>query len=600
MSNNVYNDITEFDKNDLRDKGFTLDKKTIALIVVLGVIVIFYFQIMEALGLYSPAPPPQQKTQTEIVDSAQTDTNSYMTPETTAAETLNNISADKLPTEIPAAAASVDSFVVQDSIIIETNRYIIILSSFGGGPVSQILKGYEYRDGNKIEMLPNSEAATPETRFAGGTFSTSQLSFASNLNPGKYDVTSGQLNLTYSYLNEEGAAIQRHYTFYADNYHYDLSIELVEPHKLGLTGKYSLIWNTPLGVTEPQPQIDYDEMSALAYQGGGLEHLDDFEDDRLKQSLEGNTIWAGVRSKYFAAVMIPRSRDAEAVFATGYKNPIETDDGMVDERKITVGIDMPFANVVSLVDSFTVFVGPMEYYKMKKYDVHLEEILDIGTTPFVGWLIKIFAVPIMWILPKMYQFIPNYGLVIILFAFMVKIITLPLSMKSFKSMNAMKELQPKIEQLKKKHEKNPQQLNSETMKLYKEHGVNPISGCLPMLPQMPLFFALFAVFKSTILLRNAPFVWFIDDLSRGASSYTDPYMILVLIMVAAQFASQKVTMGGATTQQNKAFAYIMPLFMGWAFHSFASGLVLYWTCFSVFSLLDYVIFKRKNKNPQVQ
>ena len=203
----------------------------------------------------------------------------------------------------------------------------------------------------------------------------------------------------------------------------------------------------------------------------------------------------------------------------------------------------------------------------------------------------------MWLLPRMYTVIPNYGLVIILFALLVKIVTLPLSMKSFKSMNAMKELQPKIEELKKKHKKDPQSMNQEMMKLYKKHGVNPMSGCLPILLQMPLFFALFSVFRSTILLRDAPFVWFISDLSRGASSFTDPYIILVLLMVGFQFLSQKLTM--PSTQQNKALMYVMPFFMGFIFYKFSAGLVLYWTCFSAFSLIDYFLFKR-NKNVEVK
>jgi len=135
------------------------------------------------------------------------------------------------------------------------------------------------------------------------------------------------------------------------------------------------------------------------------------------------------------------------------------------------------------------------------------------------------------------------------------------------------------------------------MAIYKKHGVNPMSGCLPILPQMPLFFALFSVFRQTILLRGAPFVGFIDDLSVGAQSFTDPYMILVVIMVGAQFLSQRFTM--ASTQQNKALMYMMPLFMGFIFRTFAAGLVLYWTCFSLFSLLDYVVFKRKNSAPVV-
>ena len=136
------------------------------------------------------------------------------------------------------------------------------------------------------------------------------------------------------------------------------------------------------------------------------------------------------------------------------------------------------------------------------------------------------------------------------------------------------------------------------MKLYKKHGVNPMSGCLPILLQMPLFFALFSVFRSTILLRDAPFVWFITDLSRGASGFTDPYIVLVLIMIGFQFLSQKLTM--PSTQQNKALLYVMPLFMGFIFYKFAAGLVLYWACFSAFSLLDYFLFKRNKKNVEVK
>ena len=251
---------------------------------------------------------------------------------------------------------------------------------------------------------------------------------------------------------------------------------------------------------------------------------------------------------------------------------------------------MAFANVTSVADTFTVFVGPLDYSIMSSYDVDLEDMLDIGTTPFIGWIIKPFAIAVIWLLPKMYSVVSNYGVVIILFALLVKVVTLPLSLKSFKSMSAMKELQPKIEELKKKHKKNPQALNAEMMKMYKAHGVNPMSGCLPMLPQMPLFFALFSVFRSTILLRDAPFVWFITDLSRGATGLTDPYIILVVIMVGTQFISQKFTM--PSTQQNKIFLYIFPLFMGWLLYRFPAGLVVYWTCFSVFSLLDYIVFKR--------
>jgi len=571
-----------------------IDKKSLPLIILLVILVVFYFQIMEFLGFYSPAKPKQPIEQQPVaVDTAESRSIPVEHPDSLPEQ----IQELKKPLPVMADTGKVDS-LLSDTIIVNTNTFTVILTSFGGGVVSLELTDYTYRDGRTIQMLPDAEYATPEATFAGGTFSTSRVGFRSSLEPGAYDATREPLELVYNYgVPGEGEIIKK-YRFYPDGYHFDLTLEVINPEKLGFERQYKMVWNTPLGVTEPLPETDYQAMEAVAMMSGSREKLDDFEDDRLNQSLTGYTSWGGVRSKYFAAVLIPRNRTADAVFADGEKQKVATPSGRIEQRRITVGLDMPFANVSSLADTFTVFVGPLDYTIMSKYNVDLEDMLGIGTTPFIGWIIKPFALGIIWLLPRMHYVIPNYGVVIILFALLVKLLTLPLSMKSFKSMNAMKELQPKMEELKKKHKKNPQALNAEMMKLYKAHGVNPMSGCLPMLPQMPLFFALFSVFRSTILLRDAPFVWFISDLSRGASGLTDPYIILVIIMVGTQFISQKFTMA-TTTQQNKMFMYIFPFFMGWLLYKFPAGLVLYWTCFSVFSLLDYVIFKRRKK-PEVK
>ncbi|HSH00330.1 MAG TPA: YidC/Oxa1 family membrane protein insertase, partial [candidate division Zixibacteria bacterium] len=130
-----------------------------------------------------------------------------------------------------------------------------------------------------------------------------------------------------------------------------------------------------------------------------------------------------------------------------------------------------------------------------------------------------------------------------------------------------------------------------------EAGVNPLASCLPMLAQMPLFFALFRVFNATILFRGAPFMLWWDDLSRGALTWTDPYMILVLIMVVLMFLQQKVSM---TDPRNKAMVYIMPLLFGFMFHSFSSGLVIYWTVFSAFSLVEQLIGNRQRAREHLQ
>lgn len=542
---------------------------------------------MEFLGLYKPATPKTPAEQTAVdtttqAASPQTLTQTEKTPEPAPAD---------IP---PADTTALTETVIGDTVVITTEKYIVRLSSLGGGPISMLLREYDYRNDTLIEMIPNALYPTTELAFMGGQMSTSVLGFEASLPPGKYSADSGPLDLTYRYRGPNGGEIVKRFRFYPDKYHFDLFVEVNGLQELGFERQYDLVWNTPLGVTEPQAKTDYEAMEAVAMQAGQREKLDDFEDGRLAQSLTGNTSWAGLRSKYFAAVMIPTNRHAQSAFAKGEKSSVPAPEGgSVEKKVITVGLDMPFASLTgNVADSFTVFVGPLSYMLLSEYKVGLQDMLDIGTTPYVGWIIKPFAIAVIWLLPRMYSVVPNYGLVIILFALLIKLVTMPLSMKQFKSMNAMKELQPKIEELKKKHKKDPQALNRETMKLYKAHGVNPLSGCLPMLPQLPIFFAMFSVIRSTILLRDAPFVWFINDLSLGAASFTDPYMILVLIMVAAQFLSQKLTM--PSTQQNKALIYIMPLFMGFIFRNFAAGLVLYWTCFSVFSLIDYFAFKRRS------
>ncbi len=573
-----------------------MDRKTIILIVALVAVVILYFPALQYFGLVEP-PAPQPTTDSIQQPSSQTQSTGW---ETTQTAPLQQTS-DTLATPVESATLvppPVDSTLPADTVVIRTDKYTVALVTDGGGPVSLLLNEYGYRDKNPIQMLPDAQLATPEISFAGGTFSASRIHYQCNLQPGRYDAITSTQEVTYTFTQPDGGQITKRYLFGPDRYDYDFIFEVNETAKFGFERKYEIIWNTPLGVSEPDLNSDYEMMEAVAMQAGSRATLDDWDDGALNQVMTGTTEWAGVRAKYFAAVMIPRNRVGDAALATGIKREILTADDEIESRHIIAGLEMQFANAPVIADTFTVFVGPLDYTLMSDYEVGLEDILGIGTTPFIGWLIKPFAIAIIWVLPRMYDFIPNYGIVIILFAFLVKMVTLPLSLKSFKSMNAMKMLQPKVDELKKKHKKNPQALNKEMMKMYKAHGVNPMSGCLPILPQMPLFFALFSVFRSTILLRDAPFIFFIDDLSRGASSFTDPYIILVLIMIAAQFISQKFTMASAT-QQNKALMYIMPLFMGFIFYRFAAGLVLYWACFSLFSLVDYMIFRR-DKAPEIK
>lgn len=490
-----------------------MDKKSIILVVILAVVILFYWQILEFLGLHTPAEPPTP-TQTTQVDTVRP-----VPPDTQPTPAWEG---DQIPDQAvlsskdPAQIDTISTSNPSDTFVIVTNKYRVVLASFGGGPVSMELKDHTYRDGTPIEMIPAALSATPELRFADNKYSTTRLPFSASVNPGEYVIDRQDFNIEFTYLSEAGGIIRRQFTFYPDQYHYDLKVTVENRAVLGFERQYQIVWNNPLEPAEPDLKTDYEAMQAVAMMGGSREQLDDYEDDRLNQSLSGATTWAGIREKYFTAVIIPRSQPADGVFARGRKWQVNTpNNGTVDAREVIVGLDMNIeTGSPNVVDSFTVYVGPTSYRQLASYEVDLEDMLGIGTTPVIGLLIKPFAIGIIYLLPIMYKIIPNYGVVIILFAFLIKLITLPLSMKSFKSMQAMKDLQPKMKELQEKHKKNPQALNAEMMKLYKKHGVNPMSGCLPMLPQMPIFFAMFSVFQATILLRDAPFFWFINDLSR--------------------------------------------------------------------------------------
>ena len=564
-----------------------MDKKTIILIIALGILVIFWIPIMTWLGVINPRQQqPAEQKQTETVQPQKrpdsvTETAEYDRDTSAISPTPGQ------PTEISETDTA--TFIPEDSIVIETNNFEITLTNHGGGPVSFKLKNYLYANGEPIQMLPNCEQATPRLNFNNRSYPANKFVYESSVKPGRYSITSGEYEVAYTYTNSDGGQLIKRYRFNPDKYDYELIVEMENREALGFEREYLLEWQNPLEPTEINLEDDYNNMWAMALMGDERIKFDDYTNNMFKVSQTGVTNWIASRSKYFTVILMPDGEAGTGAVAEGYKEKILVEGENITARRLSIGVMMELPYEARVADSFTVYVGPADYEILAEYNNKTDDIVDIGTTPYVGWIIKIFAVPIMWLLPRMYNIIPNYGLVIILFALLVKLITWPLTKKAVQSMSAMRELQPKMEELKKKHKNNPQALQRETMKMYKEMGVNPLSGCLPYLPQMPLFFALFAVFRSTILLRQASFILWWDDLSRGALSVTDPYIILVILMVVLMFLQQKMTM---TDPKNKALMYIFPLMLGFLFYRASAGLVLYWTCFSLFSFLEQIIFRR--------
>ena len=194
----------------------------------------------------------------------------------------------------------------------------------------------------------------------------------------------------------------------------------------------------------------------------------------------------------------------------------------------------------------------------------------------------------------LYRLIPNYGVAIILLATLVRVVLHPLNMSSMKSQRALMKIQPEMERLRAKHKNDPQALNTAIMGLYRENKVNPAGGCLPMLVQMPLFFALYSVLFNAIELRQAPFFGWIDDLSAPdlvASVASFPIRLLPLLMTASGFLTQMLT---PTDPKQKPTMYMMNVFMLVFFYNLPSGLVLYWTVMNLLTAAQQWLVMRQD------
>ncbi len=574
-----------------------MDKKTIIIIVALSLLILFWVPILQLIGVVKPVAHTERPR--TAADSAQTlvskDTAATTTPTSTAPAT--SVSAAQVPTSTDSSVALAATAPVE-TVFVETKKYIVALSSRGGGPVSLKLKeyGYAWNTAEQIEMLPAAPKPEPQIIFKDKKFNTSDVMYSANGARGHIDATSQDRTVTFTYHDSAGGAIEKTYTFHPDAYSYDFAITIPDRVALGIERNYQVQWENGFGATEWDENNDYHSSFGMALLTSERELLGEeglfvhdwdgnqFSESTSPDSLAIDVNWVGKRSKFFTVIMAPRNKLGNGYFGSGLKFKGRGGRGEeIQKRTISVGMSMPIKSDAALSDSFTVYVGPLNWQGMKSYGLEFETMFDIGTTPFIGWLIKLFAIPIIWLIPNMFVIIPNYGLVIILLGVAIKLVTWPLSRKSVKSMAAMRELGPRMEKLKEKHKNNPQALQQAMMKMYKEAGVNPLASCLPMLPQMPLFFALFSVFNSTILFRGAPFVYPWTDLSRGAQGIVDPYIILVLVMVALMFIQQKMT---ATDPRQKMMVYLMPLLFGFMFYKFAAGLVIYWTTFSAWSVAE--------------
>jgi YidC/Oxa1 family membrane protein insertase len=480
-------------------------------------------------------------------------------------------------------------------ITIETDIVHAELSSGKGVNLTNWeLKDYDSHYGGKVNLIENNGLDVNFLNINGKEVDLSQYNFYSDLiNNQKIilDKQNPSREIKF-YLPLGNGRIVKTFTFYYDNYSFDLKITFENLNDYIINRRYFLSWNNGLPHTEENISDDNNYTRAFAYVGEELESLvasDKYE----KKEFTGKIDWVAIRTKYFLASIIP-IQDSETNGAT--IGGVEQKIGDTPKRLYSVSLEMDYETQPRFSDQFMVYLGPLDYYTLDNYDLDLQKLVMNK-----DWYERLFRPISLLIIPAfkfLYRFIPNYGFVIIIFSILIKLILHPLTKKSYQSMSEMQFLQPKMTELREKYKNEPQRLNKEMMKLYKEHGVNPLGGCLPMLLQMPLLFSLFIVFRSTIQLRGKPFILWINDLSSPDTLHLgmsfpligNTLHVLPIVMALTMIWQSKMTM---TDPKQKMMVYFMPIFMVFIFYSLPSGLNLYYAVFNLLSMIQTRYIKNK-------
>jgi len=492
-------------------------------------------------------------------------------------------------------------------IVLENDIVKMEFSNYGGGLKEFTIKNFSTWDNKPLQLVDwkaGKELHLLFTSKDGRLINTKNLVFDSDYPEWKnVDLNSdASFKLEYK-LNVSGdssAGIKKVYTFYKDKYEFDVEYEFTEPVKYITDGKYQVVWETSLNMTEFRSDQEITYSEAFAHMGGELETLDAAdENEQYKEDFNGNTDYVSMRTKYFGVFIIPKDVKGDGAYLSGYKELLK-DKGARENYSIAVKMDLK--NEKSDKSAFKILITPLDYNILKSYSLELEKTLRFSLDFIVRPIAQYVILPVFLLI---HTVIPNWGLVIIIFAFLMKVALNPLTKSQMNSMKKLSQLNPKINAIREKHKDDPVKANQQIMKIYKEEKINPAGGCLPMLIQLPILYALFGVFNSTIELRHASFLW-IQDLSAPDVIAKLPFKIpifgidqislLAILMGVTMFFQQKMTM---TDPKQKALVYIIPVMLTLLFFSFPAGLNLYYFMFNLFSIAQQWYTNKKNP-PQKQ
>ncbi len=395
----------------------------------------------------------------------------------------------------------------------------------------------------------------------------------------EYLLSDGQdeLKVTLKWDGENGIKVEKIFTFYRDSFVFDIKHRVINEGDSTWVGRqYQQLRHSP--ISESRSWLRLPTYTGTAYFDGAYHKhkFSDIEDEAINMQVEGG--WVAVLQHYFVSAWIPEGEEENRF----YSKTVET----AGEKQLLIGM---LSNAKTVAPNTSaefnrrLYTGPKTQGEMKKIAKGLDLSVDYG-------MFSIISKPLFWLLKWFHDLVGNWGLAIILVTMVVKLIFYKLSETSYKSMARMRKLQPRIKALQERYADDKQKLGQATWEMYRKEKVNPAKGCLPIIIQMPVFLALYWVLIESVELRQAPFMFWIHDLSLR-----DPIFVLPFLMGISMFVQFKLNPAPPDPMQAKIFA-MMPIMMTIFMAFFPAGLVLYWLVNNILSIIQqYVITKRIEK-----
>lgn len=472
----------------------------------------------------------------------------------------------------------------EEFVTIKTDLYTAKISSKGAVVKSWKLTKFNKWDGTKVQLINDKmgELSMFFSSMEGKRIDSRHLFFKFD-KPASEITIKGSEKYSFNAIIDlgNGKSIVKTFVFEGNSYHLDQNIQINNLDNIIPSRGYNFVWNKGIAYQEYSSVDESNDAVAHVSMNDASEELNADKDEPVESSYTGIVDYAAIRTKYFTASIIPQpwKRFDGTVDINGYRNHYPNS-GIIETYGISFRV--PYKGGVQKND-FRVYLGPLDYDIVSDYGMH--KLVNFGWAIFrpIGeyLLLPLFRM--------VYKFVHNYGIAILLFSLLIKILLHPLSVQQLRSSQKMQLLTPELTKIREKYKDDQATQQKETMKLYSEYGINPAGGCLPLVLQMPIMFSLWAVLKAAIELRQEGFIWWITDLSMPDVIVDFGFSILgithlsglALLMGVTMFIQQKMTI---TDPRQKALVYMMPIMFVFMFSNFPSGLNLYYFFFNLLSI----------------